>query len=180
MANKNDTYSEAFERDYAFYLANIDVFNFSGTAQHLKRTVEVYRDGTVINIFSYGIFVDVFGEDILTNAEGHYSYKIVSENKVQQDLENGKDAKFCFYMFDVYGIIIATKEPELLSKLYTTKGSVNFEVKQWATGLKEGTLAKKEIKKFLKKIKAPDWVYEATLTTRDSLGPYHLIPKICS
>lgn len=53
---------------------------------------------------------------------------------------DGKDAKYCFYLYDSQGKVIPTNEPELLFELHKCKGSINFHIKMWAEGRADGTL----------------------------------------
>lgn len=87
-------YSKNFERDYYFYLKNIDNFDFCGTL-----------------------------------------------NPKYVAIEGGvKTAKECFYLIESEGKNIACGEPDLLNKLLLTKSAVNFQIKQWAEGIADGTL----------------------------------------
>ncbi len=88
-------YSKGFERDYNFYLNNLDNFNFCGTLNPKHVAI---------------------GGGI------------------------GLSAKDCLYFIESHGKNPMCKEPELLNKLLLTKASVNFQIKQWAEGVKDGTL----------------------------------------
>lgn len=59
----------------------------------------------------------------------------------------GKLAKEVFFMIDSNGRNIGCKEPELLDSLLLCKASVNFQIKQWSEGRREGTLPLPEFSK---------------------------------
>ncbi len=50
---------------------------------------------------------------------------------------DGPDAKATFYHWESDCILFPTSEPELLQKVHTTKGAVNFHIKLWADGYSE-------------------------------------------
>lgn len=104
-------FSVGFNRDYDFYLNNLDNFNFSGTPKP----------------------------------------------KYEGALSRGKNytAKECFHMIESgvpIGYIridsfskmeikmIPCTEPELLNDLLLCKAGVNFQIKQWAEGMADGSL----------------------------------------
>lgn len=59
--------------------------------------------------------------------------------------KNGITAKEAFHQIDTNGKNIPTKEPYLLNDLLLCKASVNFNIKQWALGRKDGTLPLSEL-----------------------------------
>ena len=79
---------------------------------------------------------------------------------IEEDI-HGMIAKDAFYLFDSQGKMKPTCEPALLSKLFKTKGSVNFHIKMYAEGRADGTLGRFELEEIVKNFSAPDWFYEA-------------------
>lgn len=75
--------------------------------------------------------------------------------------ENGKDAKYCFYVFDSQGKVIPTNEPELLFQIYKCKGSINFNIKMWAEDRGKGLLGKGEFNCIIKEYELLDWMIDA-------------------
>lgn len=74
---------------------------------------------------------------------------------------NGPDAKRAFQLFDSQGKAVPCREPELLKKVITAKGSVNLHIKEWAFGCYEGTFPPAELRRYLHSIDAPAWVEQA-------------------
>lgn len=74
------------------------------------------------------------------------------------DLENGYNAKHCFYILDSTGKLLPTNEPRLLSELLKCKGSINFHIKMWSEGVYEGI---SNINEFIKEFELLDWMVKA-------------------
>lgn len=72
--------------------------------------------------------------------------------------ETGKSAKECFYIYDSQGKIIPTNDFELLFQLHKAKGSINFQIKEWCAGIKEGTFI---INEFIEEFELLDWMIKA-------------------
>lgn len=87
-------YSKGFERDYEFYLKNLDKFNFCGTLNP--------------------------------------SFQAIAGGKMS--------AKECFFHIESNGKNYPCIDAESLNRLLLTKASVNFQIKQWAEGISDGTL----------------------------------------
>lgn len=83
-----------------------------------------------------------------------------TSDKVKYD-EKGKDAKYCFYIFDSRGKVIPTNEPELLFQIHKCKGSINFNIKMWAEDRGKGWLSKLEFDEIVKEYELLDWMVEA-------------------
>lgn len=60
---------------------------------------------------------------------------------------NGLTAKECLYYIESQGKNKPCKEPELLNQLLLTKASVNFQIKQWAESVNDGSLFLFELSK---------------------------------
>lgn len=59
---------------------------------------------------------------------------------------NGSDSpKYCFYMIQSQGKNIPTTDPDALNTLLITQAGVNFQIKQWAEGMADGTLLLYEV-----------------------------------
>lgn len=69
--------------------------------------------------------------------------------------DKGLTAKECFYYIESNGINKPCNEPELLNKLLLTKASINFQIKEWAQGRSDGTLALPELSKRLTRLNYP-------------------------
>ena len=54
--------------------------------------------------------------------------------------DGGLSAKECFYYIESQGVNKPCVEPKLLNSLLLCKAGVNFQIKQWAEGINEGTL----------------------------------------
>jgi hypothetical protein len=74
------------------------------------------------------------------------------------DLENGYNAKHCFYILDSTGKLLSTNEPRLLSELLKCKGSINFHIKMWVEGIAEGI---SNINEFIEEFELLDWMIKA-------------------
>ena len=83
-----------------------------------------------------------------------------ADHPVEYDPE-GMDAKQAFHVWDSQGKLIGTKDPELLSSLIRCKKSVNFHIKQWAGGYREGTLLLMDLEEIQEIYSTPDWVIKA-------------------
>ena len=116
-------YSEAFERDYDFYMSMLNIMDFDG-----------------------------------------------SLNKVIESDTLGRSAKEAFYLFDSQGKTVPTSEPKLLSKLFKTKGSVNFHIKMYAQGRADMTMVKEELDNICTEFNAPDWFKEAVENQKYKYG----------
>lgn len=74
------------------------------------------------------------------------------------DLENGYNAKHCFYTLDSTGKLLPTSEPRLLSELLKCKGSINLHIKMWVEGIHEGTFT---IDEFTEEFELLPWMIKA-------------------
>lgn len=122
-------YSTGFERDYNFYLNNLDNFNFCGTLNPKH--------------------IAISGGNLT--------------------------AKDCLYYIESEGKNKPCKEPELLNKLLLTKASINFQIKQWAEGINDGTLFLYELsQRYWQSLGAPEmntevleWVNKEPVYSKD-------------
>ncbi len=97
----------------------------------------------------------------------------VDENLIVTDLNNGKEAKECFYLRESQGKKIPTKEPELLLSLYLVKSSINFHIKMWAEGF--GDYGYSNVNKFLN-TKELVWNIDGTFIEQSLMETYKLLP----
>lgn len=74
---------------------------------------------------------------------------------------NGIDELTAFKMMDSNGKLIPTRHPNLATTLLRVKASVNFQIKEWKLGIRDGLFGKWESKVYLSSIDAPDWVWKA-------------------
>lgn len=86
---------------------------------------------------------------------------IDTADKVRVDLENGKSAKECFYVYDSRGKVIPTSEPELLFQIHKCKGSINFNIKMWAEDRAKGYLPGLLFDEMIEELELMDWMVEA-------------------
>lgn len=77
------------------------------------------------------------------------------------DLEKGKNAKECFFIFDSQGKLNSTNEPELLSKVIKCKESINFQIKEYAQDRAKGYLPRIEFDKIIKEFELLEWMIKA-------------------
>jgi hypothetical protein len=77
------------------------------------------------------------------------------------DLENGKSAKECFYIYDNSGNIIPTNEPFLLQEILNCKKSINLHIKMWVDSLAEGTLFESDIEDLKQEFELLPWMVNA-------------------
>ena len=73
----------------------------------------------------------------------------------------GKSSKEVFHKYDSEGKLIPTNEPELLSKIFKCKGSINFQIKQWAEDRAKGYLPKIEFDKIIEEYELLPWMIKA-------------------
>ena len=156
-------YSENFERDYNWYLKWKDVFNFDGTKEYLKKSVEIYCSKFINNswteynlekIYSFKDFKQLYPNINFLNtlsviSEGQLlktEFRLIIEPVIIEN-KNGLSAKECFYLWDSKGKIELCKEPELYYKILKCKGGINFNIKMWSQGRADGTLPKVEFTK---------------------------------
>jgi hypothetical protein len=72
---------------------------------------------------------------------------------------NGEDGKFCFVCLE-NGIIVPTRERELVQRVIEGKKSINLQIKLWSEDL--GFLfMPEELRAYCKDM--PEWVFKATL-----------------
>ena len=116
-------------------------------SKSFKRDYEWYL--SVSDIFTFD------GVDIHRNKKGD---KIVN---YQTEEKGGYSARVCFYCYDTQGKIIPTYEPEKLTLLLKTKGSVNLHIKMYAQDRASGILPKWELQELCEKWNAPEWFFEA-------------------
>ena len=89
-----------------------------------------------------------FKPNFLRDYNWYFKYKNTfifdgSFNKeVIEDLEKGKTAQECFYLFDSQGKLYPTKEKKILEDIIKCKGSINFQIKEWAQDRAKGYLPK--------------------------------------
>jgi len=85
-----------------------------------------------------------------------------SNNKeLVEDLINGKTAKECFYIYDTTGKLHSTKEVMLLNEIFKCKGSINFQIKEWAMSRADATLPKILFEDIIKEFELLDWMVKA-------------------
>lgn len=70
----------------------------------------------------------------------------------------GKTSKECFYIYDTQGKLLPTKEPIELSKIFKCKGSINFQIKEWAQDRAKGYLPKIIFNDIIEEYKLLDWI----------------------
>ena len=75
--------------------------------------------------------------------------------------ENGVDGLTAYKKLDSNGIIVKTRHPVVAQTLSRVKASINFQIKEWKSGLKEETVFKHEMIPYLEEIGAPSWVWKA-------------------
>lgn len=103
-------FSKSFERDYTFYLNNIDNFDFGGTGRFLYQADPLTNDGFTAKECFYKIESGIpFGRTVIDKFKKHIK-------------------------------LVPCTEPELLNALLLCKAGVNFQIKQWAEGIADGTL----------------------------------------
>lgn len=176
-------YSEAFERDWNWYLKYKDVFNFDGQLNY-QFECEVKRDnkGNVLNLPELEKFANRFKDEITLSSRlcelGTHSpignITKFAVNKVKPDVD-GKDAKFCFYKIDTEGKIVGCKEPELLKQILKCKGSINFNIKQWVIGLEDYCGGYRTVEYFVN-MKDLVWNKDGTFTEMSIMEQYELLP----
>lgn len=84
---------------------------------------------------------------------------------------DGKNAKECFFIFDSRGKIAPTSEPELLESIYKCKGSINFQIKEWAEDRSKGWLGYNEFESIIKEFELLDWMVKAVENQKRALWP---------
>jgi len=142
MSKKNKkNFSPQFERDYAFYLSNKDIFTFAGT--DIKKDYSIQYPGELEEIDK-----DDDGNDVIIPFAIPYS-------------ATGKSAKVCFFTLDSEGKSKACSEPQLLVELLRCKSSINLNIKIWAQSRAEYTLSKLELQEYMESYQAPEWVFKA-------------------
>lgn len=113
-------YSKGFERDFSFYMRNLKVFTFCGTAEYESSFAFVHdRSGLTAK--------DAF---FLIESRGRKHFS---------DTVNGQ--------FGQGQHVVRTRHVNLLSRLFLVKSSINFHIKQWAEGRTDGTLPLSELSK---------------------------------
>lgn len=75
--------------------------------------------------------------------------------------QSGVDGLTAYKSWDSNGVIVATRHPMIAQTLSRVKASINFQIKEWKAGTKEGTLFEIEMISYLDEIEAPDWVLKA-------------------
>lgn len=91
---------------------------------------------------------------------------------------NGLSSLDAYVSYDSLGKLLPTKHPRTLKSLIATKGSVNFQIQEWANALVGGYLVKCELEDYLSDIKAPSWVLQAVQRQRYSEKPNLLMEKV--
>lgn len=91
--------------------------------------------------------------------------------------KNGITAKEAFYQIDTKGKNIPTKEPYLLNDLLLCKASVNFNIKQWALGRKDGTLSLNELKSTNNKDNLLVWLNNGNCYYFKDMETYYNFPN---
>jgi len=134
-------FSPQFERDYTFYLSNKDTFTFAGSDLKIQYGIQFPGEPELIG-------KDDDGKDITVPFPIPYS-------------STGKSAKVCFYQLDSEGRCKPCVEPQLLAEILTCKAAINLQIKMWAQGRAEYTLAKFELLEYLESYQAPEWVFKA-------------------
>lgn len=75
--------------------------------------------------------------------------------------ESGFSAKECFYAYDTNGKVLPCKEPKLLYSILKCKGSINFNIKQWAEDRAKGYLGSVEFDEYCKELNLLPWMKDA-------------------
>lgn len=104
-------YSIGFERDYNFYLKSIGVFDFCGTA--VPRFI--------------GALGTMPTKEAFYRVDSGEKIYVVEERLNKLNMIENVNVVYC-------------DDPELFNKLLLTKASVNFQIKQWAEAIAEGTM----------------------------------------
>ncbi|MGL4781287.1 MAG: hypothetical protein ACRCXN_10700 [Bacteroidales bacterium] len=126
-------YSIGFERDYEFYKANVENFNFCGTKTPMYKGIQ--------------------SDDGFDSKQAFHiieSYGKTFDGYVKERTSDG----------NILNCIKCT-ESELLNKILLCKASVNFQIKEWANGIHDCTLTRRELDAIKTEFNCPDWVIEA-------------------
>lgn len=91
-----------------------------------------------------------------------FTFDGATKKEIVEDLVNGKTAKECFYIFDSQGKMPATKDKEQFLHILKCKGSINFQIKEWAQDRAKGYLPKILFKNIIEEFELLDWMVEAT------------------
>lgn len=121
-------YSKSFERDYNFYLTNINNFNFCGT-------------GVPGFLAEHG---DMPTKEAFFRIDS--GQKIYAIEKRLNALNMTEDTR-----------VVMCDDPELFMAILLCKSGVNFQIKQWAECLNDGTLPFWELSKRVASDKLPDF-----------------------
>lgn len=167
-------YSYSFDRDFNWYLSMRKKFDFDGSSEYFKKTVQIFRrrletiEYEILNEISFASFKEQFPNMAGDNSIEQYSngmfyeysfvpivHPIIIYNK---EGVNGKEA---FYQWDSNGKIVPTKHPNILFTLLKTKGSVNLHIKMYAEDRARGLFPYIEFRAFCIKYKCPSWFREA-------------------
>lgn len=78
--------------------------------------------------------------------------------QLQYDVD-GKDAKYCFWLFDSTGKLVPCNQPELLTEVLVCKKSINFHIKLWVDNYMDLFLP---IQHYLNEfVDPPTWIEQA-------------------
>jgi hypothetical protein len=80
--------------------------------------------------------------------------------------ENGNTAKECFYIYDSTGKIVSCNDPELYLKILKCKGSINFQIKQWAECWGKAEMSGPEFIEIIKEFELLEWMKVAVQKQR--------------
>jgi len=146
-------FSPQFERDFKWYLSMRHNFNFDGSAEYFKQTVQIFRrptgtiEYTLLNEVPFTTFKQQFPQLVSGNAVKAYSDGMFYEYAFMPAAyplivydAKGASGKEAFYAWDSTGEVLPTRHPNLLHSLLKTKGSVNLHVKMYAQSRADGTL----------------------------------------
>lgn len=149
-------FSPQFERDYQFYLSNINVFTFAGS--DIKKDFGIQLPGELEEV------VEEDGEQVTIPFAIPYS-------------STDKNAKVCFWTLDTHGKKIPCSEPQLLIALLTCKAALNLQIKTWAQSRAEYTLSIFELQEYMDFYSAPEWVLKAVENQKQKIIKQWILDK---
>ena len=124
----------------------------------------------VLAFLSFFIYICTmkYSKNFERDYEWYFKYKNIftfdaniETNKFIISSPDGENAKYCFYKKDSEGKVIPTREPDILFKLLKCKGSINFQIKEWAIDRGKGWLGYKEFEDIIKEFELLDWMIDA-------------------
>lgn len=167
-------YSDSFNRDFNWYLKMRHKFDFDGSNDYSKQSIQIFKRNTgsadyeLINEVPFNTFKDQYptmfdGECVKRFSDGvfaDHALSLKSEPIIISD-KKGVSGKEAFFQFDSNGVIVPTKHPNLLQTLLKTKGSVNLHIKMYAEDRASGLFPGYEFRAFCIKYRCPPWFKEA-------------------